>query len=55
MSYDDLPLIQCHPTPSDAELEAERDRKHARAVAEYNSRMLSPVDDWYWPVSEVQG
>ena len=40
--HDGLPTIQCHPTPSDSELEAERDQKHAQACG-------------YWPVTEVQG
>ena len=31
----DFPMIQCKPTPSDAELEAERDVKHAAAVREW--------------------
>lgn len=31
----DWPTIQCLPTPSDAELEADRDAKHAVAVAEW--------------------
>lgn len=31
----DLPIIQLHPTPTDAELEAERDAKHAVAVQEW--------------------
>jgi hypothetical protein len=54
MSNDDLPLIQVFPngTESDAESEADRDAKHARAVAEWNRPL---VDEWYWPVNEVQG
>lgn len=38
MNFDDLRTIQVFPngTPSDAELAAERDRKHAEAVAKFN-------------------
>lgn len=35
MTHDDLPIIQCPPGPTDAELEAERDTKHAAAVADW--------------------
>lgn len=34
----DWPIIQCTPGPTDAELEAERDRKHSAAVAEWICR-----------------
>lgn len=33
--FDDLPIIQLRPGPSDAELEAERDAKHAVEVARW--------------------
>ena len=32
---DDLPIIQCQPGPTDAELQADRDRKHALDVAAF--------------------
>lgn len=37
MNFDinDLPVIRCRPTPSDAELQAERDRDHAKVIAEW--------------------
>ena len=35
MSYGYLPLIQCKPGPTDAELEAQRDAKHTREVAQW--------------------
>ena len=31
----DWPLIRCTPGPTDAELQAERDIKHAQALAEF--------------------
>ena len=48
MSYDFLPIIKLRPGPTDAELEAERDAKHAKAVAAWE-------DDEDWPVGEVVG
>lgn len=33
---EDLPIIQLKPGPTDAELEAERDRKHALDVAAFD-------------------
>ena len=35
--FDDFPTIQCKPGPSDAELEAERDIKHAVDVAMFDA------------------
>ncbi|HQC78753.1 MAG TPA: hypothetical protein PLH92_18780 [Mycobacterium sp.] len=35
MTFDDLPIIQCKPGPTDAELEADRNIKHAQALAEF--------------------
>ena len=32
---DDLPIIQCQPGPTDAELQAERDAKYAQDLAEF--------------------
>lgn len=32
---DDWPIIRCQPGPTDAELQAERDIKHAQAMAEF--------------------
>lgn len=48
MTYDDLPIIRLRPQPTDAELERERDAKHAKAVAAWD-------DDEDWPVGEVVG
>lgn len=33
--FDDLPIIQMKPGPTDAELQAQRDEKHIRDVAEW--------------------
>lgn len=33
---DDLPIIRCNPGPSDAELQAERDAKHAADLAAFD-------------------
>ena len=44
--FTDLPIIQLHPTPTDAELEAERDAKHAQAVAEWQEHQ-SWTRDYY--------
>lgn len=59
---DDLPIIQCQPTPTDAELEAERDAKHALAVREWFARQTRPeppyLDDPaadHIPARAVQG
>jgi hypothetical protein len=49
MSLDKLPIIRIKPVPTDAELEAERDAKHARTVAAWDD------DDDEWPVGEVVG
>ena len=38
MTYDDLPIIQLPPGPSDAELEADRDAKHEAAVKDWLRR-----------------
>jgi hypothetical protein len=47
------PVIHVYPngTPTDEELEAERDADHLKAVAQYLSR---PIHD-EWPVGEVRG
>jgi hypothetical protein len=58
MSYEDLPIIHVFPngTPSDAELEAQRDAKHVKDVAAYEAlQAFNPHDQWYWPVTEVIG
>lgn len=62
MTFDDLPIIRCRPTPSDAELQAERDRDHARVMAQYNQQTDMPCDcagECYgyctWPIAEVIG
>lgn len=62
MSLDDLPTIQVYPngTPSDAELEAERDVKHLAAVAKWLTQdncECPPFLCWCnWPiVGEVLG
>lgn len=46
MSFDDLPIIQCQPGPTDAELEVERNIKHAQALAEFEreERYLAELD-----------
>jgi hypothetical protein len=41
-----------HGTPTDAELQAQRDADHARVVAEYYARNGIHED---WPVTEVIG
>lgn len=48
MTYDDLPIIRIKPTPTDDELERERDAKHRRELREWD-------DDDEWPVGEVIG
>jgi len=60
MSFDDLPMIQCQPTPSDAELEAQRDLAHAKAVQEWNAKAECACGaECYgycsWPITEVVG
>ncbi len=61
----DWPVIHVYPngTPSDAELEAERDAKHANAVREYRAGQNDPdcpLCGWEchgyctWPVTEVR-
>ena len=44
--FDDLPIIQCRPAPSDAELERDRDEKHTRAVAEWMLRQGRDTMPW---------
>lgn len=51
----DFPLIQFRPTPSDAELEAERDAQHANEVVEYWRRMHLHDGHDDWPITEVIG
>lgn len=41
----ELRVIRCAPTPSDAELEADRDRKHAAAVEEWMGRNRWAMDN----------
>ena len=60
--YDDLPLIQCRPGPTDAELKAQRDAKHIREVAEWFAEQrrrhecrVMPVFMGHIPASEVRG
>lgn len=48
MNFDDLPIIRLRPGPTDAELEAERDAKHAKLIAALD-------DDEDWPIGEVVG
>ncbi len=45
-AFDDLPLIRCKPTPSDAVLAAERDAQYAALIA---------TDTDGWPPLEVAG
>ena len=60
--YDDLPIIQCRPGPTDAELKAQRDAKHQREVEEwlaqrrraYECRAM-PVYMGHIPAREVRG
>ena len=60
--FDDLPIIQCRPGPTDAELKAQRDEKHFREVAEwfaaqrraYECRAM-PVFMGHIPAREVRG
>lgn len=66
MSELHLRTIRCAPTPSDAELEAERDRKHAAAVEEwmeknadmYNGNDVAVAmaynDGWFNMAKQVQ-
>lgn len=56
MSFDDLPIIQLRPGPTDAELEAQRDAKHAREVAEWfaERRWANEPDD-HIPAWKVTG
>lgn len=51
-AHNDLPMIQPFPngTPTDAELQAARDRDHERDVADYDRRMTLHDD---WPIGEV--
>ena len=39
--------LQCTPAPTDAELEADRDRKHAAAVEEWTGRNRWAMDGTY--------
>ena len=53
----DHPIIHVYPagTPSDAELEAERDRKHAAEVADYWRKQQFHDTHDNWPIMEVLG
>ena len=57
-NYDDLPLIQLKPTPTDAELAAERDAKY-QALLAWEARRgcgcIYPCACGEWPVAEVCG
>ena len=60
--FDDLPLIQCRPGPTDAELQAQRDAKHIREVAEWFAAQrrrhecrAMPVYMGHIPAREVRG
>ena len=44
--FDFLPIIRIKPVPTDAQLEAERDAKHRKAVAQWEH-------DEDWPIGEV--
>ena len=55
-NYDDLPLIQLKPTPTDAELAAERDAKYQALLAWEARRGCGctyPCACGEWPVGEV--
>jgi hypothetical protein len=41
-------MLRCKKTPSDAELEAERDRKHAKEVEEWISRAEGEEGEYEW-------
>ena len=56
--FDDLPLIQLKPTPSDAELAAERDVKYRAQLAHEAKRgcgctYACACDEW--PIGQVAG
>ena len=60
--YDDLPIIQCRPGPTDAELKAQRDEKPFREVAEWFAAQrrahecrVMPVYMGPIPAREVRG
>jgi hypothetical protein len=44
--FDFLPIIRSKPVPTDAQLEAERDAKHRKALEAWD-------DDDDWPIGEV--
>ena len=44
--FTDLPIIHTKPGPTDAQLEAERDAKHRKALAQWEH-------DEDWPIGEV--
>ena len=52
---DDLPIIKCLPGPTDAELEAQRDAKHALEVREWFARMDSVDSLDHVPPWQVRG
>lgn len=62
-AFDDLPIIQLRPTPTDAELEAERDAKYAEQLSKEEigtecrctDYVYYPCDCGDWPVGEVAG
>lgn len=57
MTDSDWPIIRLKPGPSDAELEADRDAKHAAAVAEWCARQdwLDSLDLDHVPARAVHG
>lgn len=58
MTFTDLPVIQLKPTPTDAELAAERDVKYRALLAQEAARGCGctyPCACEEWPVGEVAG
>lgn len=56
--YDDLPLIRLKPTPTDAELAADRDAKYQALLAREATRGCGctyPCACDEWPVGQVAG
>ena len=53
----DFPIIQCQPGPTDAELAADRDAKHADEVMEWNAHQdwLDHLDLDHIPARAVHG
>ena len=54
--FADLPIIQCLPGPTDAELQAQRDAKHEREVTEwFAERRWAEMFDDHIPAWKVIG